>query len=130
MKPAPLTSALLARKGGASPAFPLIPSLRDDRAEQRAMGRSGLPAVSAEDRAMVAKLTLRLDRDRHLKLKLAAAHLRMSAQEILTKALDQFLDDVIPNCVEGGCQCLARLEQAQRDGTAELNRDRVIASDA
>ena len=129
MKPATLTSALLARKGGASPAFPLIPSLGEDRPERRAAGRAGLP-MTTEDRAPVAKLTLRLDRERHLKLKLAAAHLRMSAQEILTKALDQYLDDMIPTCVDGGCQCLARLEQAQHDASTDLRRNHPMASDA
>ena len=129
MKPAPLTSALLARKGGATPAFPLISSLGEDRPERRVNGRAGLP-VTTDDRAPVAKLTLRLDRERHLKLKLAAAHLRRSAQEILTNALDQYLDDVIPTCVESGCQCLARLEQGQHETSADLHRNHAMASDA
>ena len=129
MKPAALTSSLLARKGGATPAFPLIPSLGENHPHHRPVARPGLP-VRTDDSPTIAKLTLRLDRERHLKLKLAAAHLRMSAQEILTKALDQHLDDVIPTCIEDDCKCLARLEQSQRDAPVDLHRKQPIAPDA
>ncbi|MFL6845805.1 MAG: hypothetical protein ACJ8ER_13085 [Allosphingosinicella sp.] len=49
-------------------------------------------------RSMVAKakaaFTLRLDPDRHLKLRLACALSRRSAQQLVTEALDQFLDSL------------------------------------
>jgi hypothetical protein len=45
------------------------------------------PAVRAK-----AAFTLRLDPDRHLKLRLACALSRRSAQQLVTEALDEFLD--------------------------------------
>ena len=41
-----------------------------------------------------AAFTLRLDAERHLKLRLAAALERASAQSLVTRALDQFLAGV------------------------------------
>lgn len=41
-----------------------------------------------------AAFTLRLDEDRHLKLRLASALHRVSAQQLVTEALDQFLTTV------------------------------------
>ena len=46
---------------------------------------------AAEVRAKAA-FTLRLDPDRHLKLRLACALSRRSAQQLVTEALDIFLD--------------------------------------
>jgi hypothetical protein len=42
------------------------------------------------------KLSLRLDRVRHFRLKLVAYHLGISAQEFLTRALEHYIEQVAP----------------------------------
>jgi len=42
------------------------------------------------------KLSLRLDRVRHFRLKLVAYHLGISAQEFLTRALESYIEQVAP----------------------------------
>jgi predicted HicB family RNase H-like nuclease len=42
------------------------------------------------------KLSLRLDRVRHFRLKLVAFHLGISAQEFLTRALESYIEQVAP----------------------------------
>jgi hypothetical protein len=54
-----------------------------------APARSPAPAVRAR-----AAFTLRLDPERHLKLRLACALSRRSAQQLVTEALDDFLDSL------------------------------------
>lgn len=49
---------------------------------------------SALERGKRAAFTLRLDADRHLKLRLASTVRGRSAQQIVTEALDQLLDDM------------------------------------
>ena len=95
-RPAALTSSLLADKGKASPTIsPAMPGTR-------AVG--GL--VASSPAAGRAKLTMRLDRERHFRLKLVAAHLKRSSQEVLTQALDAYLDQLAPAMMNGGCACL------------------------
>ncbi|NQU69084.1 MAG: hypothetical protein HQ514_00965 [Rhodospirillales bacterium] len=52
-------------------------------------------------------MTLRLDPGRHLKIKLAAAHLNLNLQEIMIDALDRYLARVIPSNLGVVCNCLA-----------------------
>jgi hypothetical protein len=93
---ASLTAALMTRKGEAQPSRlfaltpPVVPAPRPARPEQ--------PVVPAKDRR---RLTLRLDPERHMRLKLAAAHLDISLQDILIAALDAHLAREAP------CPCLA-----------------------
>lgn len=42
------------------------------------------------------KLSLRLDRVRHFRMKLTAYHLGISAQELMTRALDSYIEKVAP----------------------------------
>ncbi|WP_066767462.1 hypothetical protein [Sphingobium sp. CCH11-B1] len=51
-------------------------------------------AAPAAVRARKAAFTLRLDADRHLKLRLACAVSGRSAQQIVTQALDDYLNDL------------------------------------
>jgi hypothetical protein len=110
-----LTGVLLARKGQARPTGgfahakldlpPPQPSLAR-RKEQRS-GRSAAPAAALSAEAVrpgAAKprsrsaawdrvtVTVRLDRERHACLKLLAARRGRSAQDILIKALDAYLE--------------------------------------
>jgi len=43
------------------------------------------------------KLSLRLDRVRHFRMKLVAYHLGVSAQEMMTRALDSYIEKVAPD---------------------------------
>lgn len=91
---ASLTAALMTRKGEAQPSrlFTLAPPV------VTAPPRLKRPETPAKDRR---RLTLRLDPERHMRLKLAAAHLDLSLQDILIAALDAHLAREAP------CPCLA-----------------------
>lgn len=133
MKVASLSSSLLVRKGAARPS-PLQPDAAGAAqrgAESPAAGRftfSGRGGERAErfppgetaraprvgqwrnargsdDRVRV---TLRVSRQRHLQLRLAAAHLDKSQQQILSEALDRYLADMAPSLVGHECPCLQR----------------------
>lgn len=53
--------------------------------------RPARPRRSAFDRGSKAAFTLRLDEERHLRLRLACTAANRSAQQIVTEAIDQFL---------------------------------------
>ena len=81
-----------------SPLAPHI-ALPDPEPAPRAAERKRMPAVQSARRAA---FTLRLDADRHLKLRLAATMQGVSAQALVTEALDRLLSeydelDVIAN---------------------------------
>ena len=72
-----------------------------------------------------ARVSVRLDRDRHLKLKLAAAHLQGSLQDVITDALDQYLDQIGPEVLQGDCNCLSLPSAAAaRDGQPDWSPER------
>ncbi len=115
---ASLNAGLLARKGNARPAIgrsllPFAPLSRpprtdvqdpaswDDKGDNPASpARRQIERIehrySTDRKAAPAKakaaFTLRLDSDRHLRLRLASAVSKRSAQHIVTQALDAFLD--------------------------------------
>ena len=98
-----LSSGLLARKGAALPtslaAVPLSP--------RAAIGDVPAPAGAAVPRRN-AKVSLRLDPERHRKLRLAAVHLGRSGQRILIDALDAHLARCAETIAGGDCACLRR----------------------
>jgi hypothetical protein len=129
-KASPLTGSLLARKGGASPSFlaqvhPRVDGLPAALAHRPPRGtaphandagkaaHSGSGSSTAEateggasrDHHGRIKLSFRLDQDRHLRLKLAAAHTDRHIQDILTAALDRYLTHLEPAVKSGGCTC-------------------------
>jgi hypothetical protein len=53
-----------------------------------------------------ARISLRLDDQRHLKLKLTAAHLHKKLQDIVIAALDGYLEQIGPAVMNGNCACL------------------------
>jgi hypothetical protein len=70
-------------------------NLADSPAEAPATPKkSNKPAKSSAAHARRAAFTLRLDADRHLKLRLAATMKGVSAQALVTKALDSLLDQI------------------------------------
>lgn len=114
MKPAAsLTASLLARKGFAAPSAPLPfqPPSPAPRASTRPQAAKAPKAAEANTttaaKSRRVALTLRLDPARHLQLRLLAAHRQMSSQDLLTAALDQYLED--HRCASGlqHCACLA-----------------------
>ncbi|MWV27264.1 hypothetical protein GRF63_05040 [Erythrobacter sp. GH3-10] len=52
------------------------------------------PRQKAADQGRRAAFTLRLDNERHLKLRLASTMQSCSAQQLVTEALDRFLQDI------------------------------------
>lgn len=60
----------------------------------------------APDRADGAKVSLRLDADRHRRLRLLALHQRSSGQKLLLAALDAYLDEMSVAVMGGACACL------------------------
>lgn len=122
---AALTGALLASKGAAAPSNSVSAFLEEQPTSQESSRKSvaaapsqvrlqmadtvtssqGSEASSSEIAAARAKLSVRLDPDRHLRLKLAAAHLRRSSQAIMLDALDAYLSSVTP-ALDPACPCL------------------------
>jgi hypothetical protein len=71
-----------------------------------ARAAEALDALPADGK--LAKVSLRLDPARHLKLRLAAAHQRRSGQQILLAALDAYVEAIVPAVMDGDCACLKR----------------------
>jgi len=124
-KASPLTGALLARKGGASPSFlaqvhppvdglPAAVAHRPSRAAAPHANDAGEAAQggASRDHHGRIKLSFRLDQDRHLRLKLAAAHTDRHIQDILTAALDRYLTDLAPAVKSGGCTCYPKVSHS------------------
>lgn len=61
-------------------------------------------------------MTLRLDQPRHLRLRVLSAHINRSSQEILTEALDSYLDQFAHMSEMQQCECLRR----SGDGPGDL----------
>lgn len=103
MKRAPLTAGLLVAKGSASPSgdasapesgtVEFLP--KENRARAAAAGEAGLTRVS-----------LRMPTARHLRLRLAAAHLGRSNHALMLAAIDHYIDTVLPLLVSGRCACV------------------------
>lgn len=77
----------------AAPAAP--PPVVEQRQQLAAQVEKAAPPARAAmaDRGAKAAFTLRLDRERHLRLRLACAVNHRSAQQIVTEALDSYLND-------------------------------------
>ena len=110
---APLTASLLESKGratalgfapaGTSPLAALRPVAPTHRKRCATSGGDGTGPAPRR-----AKVSLRLDHERHLRLKLLSAHLGKSGQELLVEALDQFISRQAPNTGSASaCACLA-----------------------
>jgi len=62
-----------------------------------------------------AKISLRLDHERHRRLRLAAAHTERHLQDLIIEALDRHLDE-LTGCVRaGGCVCYPETSGQDRD---------------
>lgn len=63
-------------------------------AERKQLAKRVAATIAPAPAGRKAAFTLRLDAERHLKLRLAVAVTRQSAQQIVTQALDEFLDNL------------------------------------
>lgn len=97
-EPQPETEAHDAAEAGPEP-------VRPPQAEIVTLPRARTVAAKAK-----AAFTLRLDPDRHLKLRLACALSRRSAQQLVTEALDNFLE-AIPEVGEMAGRVPAEMNQ-------------------
>ena len=79
---------------------PEVPQLTRVRPENNVVmawrGPVAEPRRSVLENVSRKKLSLRLDRVRHFRLKLVAYHLGISAQEFLTRALESYIEQVAP----------------------------------
>lgn len=120
--PAKLTGALLVQKGNAAPSHGVMarpesvggrPGFADPRPVHAVPASAAKPAVKPVAKPVDGSgrrigVTLRLDPARHLRLRLAAAHLGLNKQEIMLAALDSYLDRIGGETLDGNCFCLAR----------------------
>jgi hypothetical protein len=102
MKAASLTASLLAAKPNAAPNPVQAPIDRGGNVQflpkpprERASGGEGMVRVS-----------LRMRTVRHLRLRLAAAHLGRSNHALMLAAIDHYIDHVLPPLMAGRCACL------------------------
>lgn len=84
----------------AEPAPPVAVAPRPASSRAKAVKR---PAIDASVHHRKAAFTLRLDADRHLRLRLATAVRNRSAQQLVTEALDRFLADMTELDELAGC---------------------------
>ncbi len=90
------------------------------RSRASPQNRAGQPsrtgrASTGKARNGKAAFTLRLDSERHLKLRLASAHANQSAQQIVSAALDRYLADYAPALASGDCPCRDLAQRAPGD---------------
>ncbi len=113
MKTAELKSSLLMRKGTAAPVS--VPMLQgghpsDSAGASPAAAPVQRPGVLRRDRLGRVRHSLRLDAQRHLRLKLLAAHTQQSLQDVFLAALDAHLDRHGEGILDGHCACLKKGE--------------------
>ncbi len=157
LRPARLTSALLTRKGMASPSAE--PPSRANMVESM-QGQPPLPAETppspatpeptplradlsdwigeskAEENVLTAprsagkriRVSLRLDVDRHLRMKLVATHLNSTMQSLFTQAIDEYFERHTPDMLDA-ITLLRIRERGEKDGNeserkASGNRDK------
>ena len=120
--PSRLSAALLARKGSASPAgFAPVPfrakTPGNCASAPHAIDARVLATQTSHDDCPSARvrLTIRLNETRHMRIKLASAHLKRSLQDIMTEAVDRYLDQVAPEMLSSNCVCLANRVRGASD---------------
>jgi len=129
--PAILSSTMLARKGAAVPTGYTPMRSRDIRSTRDANRNSGGPPPitnslaggrggSTSTEGERSRVSVRLDRERHLKLKLTAAHLDSSLQDVMTDALDRYLEQLGPEVLRNDCACLGMKDGGETNGAAQL----------
>jgi predicted DNA-binding protein len=102
MKAASLTSSLLVTKGTAAPSAERAPL--DLVGNVQSLPQPPRERVGAGEERM--RVSLRMSAERHLRLRLAAAHLGRSNHALMLAAIDHYIDTVLPLLMAGHCACL------------------------
>ena len=112
LKAASLTSALLVTKGSAAPIARAERYLDQAGTNiQLFPSRPARPSTSLVPAARdvgLTRVSLRVNSARHLRLRVAAAHLGLTANGLMVAAIDHYLDKVLPEQMESHCACLAQ----------------------
>lgn len=109
MKAASLTASLLAAKGNATPTTQPAPA---DMGVDGGVDRSNVqflpkpPRERPRSGETSVRVSLRMSTERHLRLRLAAAHLGRSNHALMLAAVDHYIDHVLPPLMAGRCACL------------------------
>jgi hypothetical protein len=119
MRAAPLTASLLVTKGDATP------SAKSDAARAQGATVEFLPKPQRPDgEDGQTRVSLRMPTARHLRLRLAAAHLGRSNQGLILAAVDHYIDTVLPLLMAGRCACVEQGRDPQ-GGCAALGFGRA-----
>lgn len=86
----------------AAPAAPVASGPSDARDVGAVADASGAELPQAMDKMGRVRLSVRLDPDRYLRVKMASARTRWSAQDIVIAALDKYLDGSAAKSAVGG----------------------------
>lgn len=92
----PQTAEIVALNPAREPAPAAVPEVvhQQEKIAQRLAQPKSAPRRSAVSQGRKAAFTLRLDEERHLKLRLAAVTSGRSAQQLVTEALDRLMADL------------------------------------
>lgn len=114
-----LTAELLVRKGGASPAgsqnITQLKPLVQGGSTAGTLPQNEEARVSSEEKQKRVAMTLRLDGERHVKLRVLAALQGRSCQNLLTEALDAYLEDQAAELDPHLWRCLSQETDASND---------------
>ncbi len=102
MRVAALTGSLLVAKGAAAPSA--TRTVLDFGGTVQFLPRQEREHAEAGDGTL--RVTLRMSLARHLRLRLAAAHLGRSNQALMLAAIDHYIDNLLPLLMAGRCACL------------------------
>jgi hypothetical protein len=109
---ASLTASLLARKGQANPTDGMQPAGMSSPAaaplghnDRRQNSEHMIPKRPVGSGKRIA-MTVRLDHEQHLRLRVFSAHKQRSSQEILALALDRYIDEHAPASLDTACLSL------------------------
>lgn len=99
---------LLAEAGAAHPHLAALPAAegKANGSGNKERGLGGRGTKPTDVGGSRAALTLRLDEERHLRLRVFSAHSKRSSQDILTQALDEYLERHSYDGNMRHCDCL------------------------
>ena len=104
MKAASLTASLLVPKGDAAPCDK--PAAREGGGTVEFLPKPRRERSGGGGEDATTRVSLRLSAARHLRLRLAGAHLGRSSQALIRAAIDHYIDTVLPPLLAGRCACL------------------------
>jgi hypothetical protein len=100
---ASLTAGLLVAKGAAAPSAKS--AWHDGSGKVEVLPRRTRRRPGGGDEG-ITRMSLRVNAARHLRLRLAAAHLGRSHHALALAAIDHYIDTVLPLLLAGRCACL------------------------